>query len=349
MRIHLATASAEPELSTNGPCSIFPSAATLRGRLLTKLGPVKAGARNGGLNLGADVFACDSLKIVPEPGISIKVEGKTYPGSLRLVRSGDKLQVINLTDLESYLLGVLGGEMPSSWPIEALKAQAVAARTYALYHRDIRASSPWDLTSTVEDQVYRGGKPARRIREAVSATRGIVLLHEGNPFPAFFHSTCGGKTESPAIALGRPEFDFIRGVTCGYCRESPHYEWTTSFAPAQISRLLAANGVDAGSPINRIDVVELEESAERLVKVTWADGETTVTVTYFRKAVGRMKVKSGNFTCRTRSGLLVFTGHGLGHGTGMCQYGARGMALANKSYDRILKAYYHDAVLKKLY
>ena len=85
MRIHLATASAEPELSADGPCSIFPSTATVRGRLLRRLGPVKVGATKKGINLGADVFACDALKIVPEPGTTLKVEGKTYPGSLLLV------------------------------------------------------------------------------------------------------------------------------------------------------------------------------------------------------------------------------------------------------------------------
>ena len=362
LRVWLAGASPTPTLACPKACRIMPHDSAARGRLVKRLGPVKAGLAPEGLTLGADLFECDTLDIRAEGDNAIEVDGHAYYGVIRLIRAGDDVAVVNLIDVERYLLGVLGGEMPSGWPIEALKAQAVAARTYALYYHEFRCDAAWDLTSTVEDQVYRSGAPPRKIRDAVAATRGQVLLYDGELFPAFYHSTCGGQTESPGMALGKPEFDFLQGVPCGFCEDSRHYRWQVSLSSGELALSLAAGGFAVAGPITGVAVVtltgETPDEADgygRAVRLTGLDGETAIPIVDFRRAVGRMKVRSGKFTCRRDDpafgGDTVFSlsGRGLGHGAGMCQYGARGMAEAGYSYKRILAHFYRNTDMKKLY
>ncbi len=348
LRVWLAGVPAEPQVSSAGPCRIVPLDGKAQGRLIAALEPVKARLSPEGIFLGEDVFRCAALDLRPEGPEPIKVDKLTFHGTIRLIRAGERLAVINIIDAERYLEGVLGSEMPYYWSPEALKAQAVAARTYALYYREQRAGSSWDLTSTVEDQVYKGGTPVRTIREAVQATRGQVLLHEDKPFPAFYHSTCGGATESPGKALGRLGFDFIQGVECPFCRTSRHYRWQAKIKAEALAKKLASADINVGEPITSVGAVWAEDGT-RAVKVAWPKGEAVIPVVDFRRAAGRMLVKSGKFKARLRRDELLFSGRGLGHGTGMCQYGARGMADADYTYERILAYYYRDTILKELY
>ena len=376
IRVRLAEVSATPQLVSAGACRILPHSGSGR-RLIPRLGPVKVRLKPEGIALGSAVFKCKTLDIKPEGANMIEVDGRAYFGTIQIVRSGNRILVINLIDLEQYLLGVLGGEMPAKWPLEALKAQAVAARTYAFYFQQERSptagrktsppvkrenrhgsSAPpapavtlWDVTSTVEDQVYQGGKPPQRVREAVTGTRGQVLLHNNGLFPAFFHSTCGGKTENPGTAFGKPEFDFIEGVACRFCKSSHHYQWKAEITGSELALKLKAGGIRINGPIVAVSLVEPEGDAGtcRMVKIVCAKDEKLISVVDFRRAVGRMKIKSGKFECTARDGTFMFAGRGLGHGAGMCQYGARGMANAGHTYDRILLHYYRNAKIEKLY
>jgi len=348
VRVWLAGLPQEPTISADGPVRIEPADGASGARLLPRLDPVKVSLAPEGIRLGDDLFPCAALDVRPDDGEPVQVEGRAFGGFIRLLAAGGRLAVINVLDVESYLEGVLGSEMPYYWPAEALKAQAVAARTYALYYCRTRADSPWHLRSTVEDQVYKGGARARSIREAVRATRGEVLLHEGRLFPAFFHSTCGGATESPGKALGKPEFDFLQGVTCPFCRRSPHRFWRSVIGAEDLADRLMAAGVEVGRPIRSVEAVVTEEGG-RAVRVTWPEGEVVVPIVDFRRAVGRMRVKSGKFRARREGEEFVFRGRGLGHGAGMCQYGARGMAEAGYTYDSILAHYYRNTELKRLY
>jgi stage II sporulation protein D len=350
-RVWLSNASLTPELGSDGPCRIQP--ADWRGggqaRRVAKLAPVKVSPAPGGFKLGTERFQCAALDVRPEGRGKVTVDGRPYPGSIRVIRAGERVAVINIVDIETYLAGVVGGEMPANWPREALKAQAVAARTYALSFQQGRTDAEWDLTSTVEDQVYRGGPPQRSVLEAVNATRGQVLLHEGRLFPAFFHSTCGGHTESPGVTLAKPEFDFLEGVPCEFCAKSPYAEWSERISRRELSATLALADGSVGSLIIGVLVTTGENSSGRAVKVSWSGGETLVPIVDFRRAVGWMRVKSGRFECRVEGDALVFAGRGLGHGAGMCQYGCKGMAEAGYTYDRILAHYYRNTVLEKAY
>lgn len=316
---------------------------------LPRLGPAKVTLVSGGFKIGADVFMTTALDIRPDEGASLFVNNKLYSGALRIIRGSNAPALISIVDAESYLLGVLGGEMPSTWPEEALRAQAVAARTYALNMRQERASAEWDLMSTVDDQVYDGGRIAASVRGAVAATRGRVMLHENRLFPAFFHSTCGGRTDKPSVALGRKEYDFLEGVECGYCASSPSFRWQARLSRWEIAKRMTAAGADVESTITSIQVVEPGDGAERAVKVVYDGGERLLPMSEFRKAAGRMVIKSGRFDCVATDDTFEFSGRGLGHGAGMCQYGAKGMAEAGKTWQEILAHYYRNTGIESAY
>jgi stage II sporulation protein D len=348
MRVWLSDASAEPEISCAGPCrvTVFPGE---QARHHARLPAARAAVVPGGIRLGAIACKCSFLEIEAEPGGQVRVGGLGYPGTIRLLRLADRVTVIVLLDVERYLLSVVGGEMPADWPAEALKAQAVAARTLAIFYHLQRAALEYDVTGTVEDQVFGAGKPRPTIIEAVAATTGVVLLHEGGLFPAFYHSTCGGETESPGKALAKPEYGFLEGVPCGFCADSSHYEWRTTLSAAELESKLRAAGIAVGA-VAEVSAEEGDARTGRMVKLAWPGGRALVPIVDFRRAVGRMAVQSGKFQCRAEpSGDFRFTGRGFGHGAGMCQYGARGMARAGRLYREILMHYYRNCAIGKLY
>lgn len=324
---------------------VFPGEQTRRH---AKLAAAQAAVVPGGIELADVVYKCSSLEIEAEPGGQVRIGGRGYPGTIRLLRSADRVTVIVVLDVEHYLLNVVGGEMPADWPAEALKAQAVAARTLAVFYHLQRAALEYDLTSTVEDQVYGAGKAKPSIVEAVAATRGEVLLHDGGLFPAFYHSTCGGETESPGQALGKPEYDFLEGVPCGFCKDSSHYEWRTTLSAADLESKLRAAGIAVGA-ITAVSAEEGDAHTERTVRLTWPNGRALVPIVDFRRAVGRMAIESGKFQCRAEGDDFRFTGRGFGHGAGMCQYGCRGMARAGRLYQEILMYYYRNTAIGTLY
>jgi stage II sporulation protein D len=347
VRLWLSDASATPEISCAGPCRVvvFPDEQAKRH---FRIAPAKAAVVPGGIRLGDVLYKCSSLEIEAEPGAQVRIGGREYPGTIRLLRSADRVTVIVVVDAERYLLSVVGGEMPADWPAEALKAQAVAARTLAIFYHLQRAALEYDLTSTVEDQVFGAGKPKPSIVEAVGATRGEVLLHDGALFPAFYHSTCGGETESPGKALGKPEYDFLVGVPCGFCTDSSHYEWKATLSAVDLESKLKAAGIAVGA-ITAVTAEEGDPRTGRMVKLDWPGGSALVPIVDFRRAVGRMEIESGKFQCRADGGDFRFTGRGFGHGAGMCQYGCRGMARVGRLYREILMHYYRNCAIGKLY
>jgi len=348
LRVWLSDLPAEPTVMVRGPCRLQERGSPLA-TTLPRLGPVKVLLISGGFNLGAESYMTTALDIRPDEGSALFVNNTLYFGAIRIIRGSEAPAIINLVDVESYLLGVLGSEMPRDWPAEALRAQAVAARTYALSMTHDRAAAEWDLMSTVEDQVYDGGRAGPAVERAVAATAGQVLLHDNRLFPAFFHSTCGGHTDKPSVALGRPEYDFLEAVECPWCAASPHTRWQARLNRWEITRRLTAAGIEVKSSISAVQVIEPAGGLERAVKLVYDGGEKQVTMADFRRAVGRMVIKSGRFECIGDGDVFQFEGRGLGHGAGMCQYGVRGMAEAGKSWQEILSQYYRNTTVEKIY
>jgi stage II sporulation protein D len=248
-----------------------------------------------------------------------------------------KLQLINVITLEDYLEAVLGGEMPASFPVEALKAQAVAARTYALFKKLESVGQPFHMGASVLDQVYGGvRRETARTREAVEATRGQVLTFDLAPLEAYFHASCGGRTESGADALSR-NLPYLRSVECP-CGSLPASHWSMILPLSELGAGHDGVAVVSRSPTGRARKVRL--GTARVV-----DAVT------FRQRLGYGRVKSLAFEVEVDRGhrAVKLSGRGFGHGAGLCQWGAKALADQGWDYQRILSHYYVGAELQHLY
>ena len=261
------------------------------------------------------------------------------------------LDVINRLDLDDYLKGVIPFEGNPAWALEALKAQAVASRTFALTKMLTRRDLEYDVSSGMISQVYAGKQiENERTSEAVDATQGEVLLYDGKIFPAYFHSTCGGATTAADLVWKVKPHPALAGVECQYCKRSPHYKWQAVVTPAEIKEKLAKQQMPVSEVLGiRLDKVDRTGRAHKLViKSTWA--EKTVDADGFRVWIDPMRLKSNLITkiSTNDAGAFVFKGRGWGHGVGMCQYGMKYLGELGYNYKDILGYYYPVAQISKL-
>ncbi len=263
------------------------------------------------------------------------------------VASDASLSRIDDVPLERYLAGVLAREVGPRWPIEALKAQAVASRTYALYRKEHPRDERYDVVGDTSDQVYHherhGISPA--IIRAVRETAGEVLTHEGRIFPAYFHSACGGMSEeSEAVWPGSSVPPVMEVHQDPWCEANPNALWTYSVTKDSLRELFDLPSA-TGQPL---DLTLLSRDASgRVSRVEIRSGRKVRTESgaAFRKRLGYTNLKSTLFDVTDDGESLIFTGRGSGHGVGLCQWGSRGMAEAGKSYREILGFYYPGATL----
>lgn len=278
----------------------------------------------------------------------LSVNGRRYRGSLRICpgQNGD-LWVVNELPLEAYLTGLINGEISSGWPLEAVKAQAVAARTYALYQKSRRSAGLYDLDAGVLDQVYGGaGLEDERARRAVRETEREVLLYGGEPIFAVYHACCGGRTESPQH-LWPGDFPYLKSTDCGFCLDSPHFLWNWRVDGAVLRRVLSGAGVLC-PPTLGIELGRRSDSRRVLELVLQTEaGRLEIPGKDFRRILGYDVLRSTNFVLKEAEGVYFFSGLGWGHGVGLCQWGARGMAEAGRDYRSILKHYYPGAEIGK--
>jgi stage II sporulation protein D len=245
--------------------------------------------------------------------------------------------------VETYLYGVVPIEASPSWPPAALEAQAIVARTYALAKRDL--SKPYDLTATDADQRYGGAAAAHpSTTAAVDATRGKTLQYLGGPATVFYSACCGGHTADAALFWGHSTLPYLRGVADPYCTACPDYRWQRTLpgprAQAGLADRLHAVAVDA--------VLAPPDATGRPPLVTFrsADGGSAdVTVSDLRRRWGADVVRSLwlqriAFDATQAAGSVAIEGSGRGHGVGLCQWGARGMALAGADAFAILGQYF---------
>ncbi|MEW5742021.1 MAG: SpoIID/LytB domain-containing protein [Myxococcota bacterium] len=271
-----------------------------------------------------------------KPG-TLSALGTRVHGDVVVLPGKSKLLAINVLPLEEYLVGVLGSEMPRSFPLEALKAQAVAARTYALNKKLEQYGQPFHLGSSVISQVYKGlDVEDQRTREAVDGTRGLVLTWMLQPIEAYFHASCGGRTEAGADALGR-DLPYLRAVDCP-CGKLPSSHWTLTLNAQELAALFKkAAGLE----------VQGRTRTGRVRRV--AVGPRSVDAVTFRERVGYMKLKSLDFEVEKAKDGWRLDGHGFGHGAGMCQWGARVYAEKGWGFEKILQHYYPGTELQTLY
>lgn len=288
---------------------------------------------------GAEVKDADGVKFQSED--FVKVADQPVRGQIEIRRSGKGLIAINVLPLEDYLAAVLPSEMPRSFPIEALKAQAVAARTYAVRRKIEAWGKPYHMGATVLHQVYGGAKAEdAKTRQIVQATRGEVLVWKMEPIEAYFSASCGGHTESGQEALGRP-LPYLTSVECA-CESQPNAKWELTLGAKDFKSL--------GKAVSQVKVLERTETGRaRKVLLASASGTKVVSGVDLRRILGYDKVRSLDFEAEAKGSTFTFKGQGHGHGTGMCQWGAKAYAEQGWDYRKILEHYYQGAELRKMY
>jgi stage II sporulation protein D len=290
------------------------------------------------------VIASDEFQI---HGQFMTALGRELPSRLRVHRRQQKkLDVIAQIDLETYLVGVLSSEMPTSWPLEALKAQAVAARSYTLAVLAERKSQYFDLESSVMDQVFKyprnlSTEARQKVQIAVQQTKGVILKEEsGRPLKAFYHADCGGQTKSPRQVWGQGAEDW-QTTQDHSCPLSPKAKWTLRLSSQSLQKKLGLKEseiIQIRGPFreNGKDYVHLWTSQKR--KISWLAND-------FRSKLGFDQLKSTNFRVLKKNGNFIFEGQGHGHGVGLCQWGSRVQAERGQTYQQILSHYYKSARL----
>jgi stage II sporulation protein D len=314
------------------------------------------------------------IRIEPlDSGGTIRLDGRDYRGALELRRGESGLTVVNLIGLELYLQGVVGAEMGRRLPgeEEALKAQAVVSRTFAVRNQKLGRDRAFDLAADVSAQVYAGMvNEDPLVIAAVKATRGEVLTYNGEPIDAFFSSTCGGRTEAGAAVFAGADRPYLQslpdvdGNGVAWCASSPRYQWHEEWAGKAFTntlrRTLAAEGLSTAraSDLREIRVVDHTRSGRiATLELVGSGGRTTVSGQAIRRVLSPPAggwLRSTDFTVRlSRSGSRIeaatIEGHGYGHGVGMCQWGAIGRARGGQPYGEILMSYFPGTELQRIY
>lgn len=287
-----------------------------------------------------------------EAGGFVRVDGRRYLGDLvARANRGGTVTVVDELDIEDYLRGVLPAEMSPDWPLEALKAQAVVARTFALANRGKFESAGFDLSGDVRSQVYAGGGPrAPQVERAVRETRGEVLGWKGTLLSAFYHSCCGGHTADYGSVWGAGNSPKpLRGVADRWCKASPQYSWSAYFADEDLLAALQRRGRHA-TRLKGIRVLRRDGAGfARTLRVSAREDDYDLKAADLRAWLGASDLKSVKIDriARRRRGF-EFIGRGFGHGVGLCQWGSRGMAGKGLGYRRILGHYFPGAALTRL-
>jgi stage II sporulation protein D len=298
-------------------------------------------------------------------GADFQLLQRGYRGRLQVLVGGSGLRAINHVGLESYLPSVVGSEMPASWPQAALRAQAVAARTYALRQR--KPAQPFDLSATVTSQVYKGVEAETvSTRQAVASTRGQVLMYGTSLANAVFHSSSGGATENSGD-LWSQQLPYLVSVP-DFDQASPVQAWQQRLEPDQLQQAF----VEIGGA-QRIDVLATTGSGRvRQARVIGPAGTLVLTGAQLRSRLGlrstmvRFEVVASELAALPPlpelpdqdpvggSALqatlpppsLLAVGRGYGHGVGMSQWGALVLAQKGQSYEQILGHYYRGTELR---
>ncbi|MBM4110708.1 MAG: SpoIID/LytB domain-containing protein [Phycisphaerae bacterium] len=343
----------------------------------TAAAPVRVTATGTGWQVaakgGARSFAAGPLVLKPIGKASIDWDGAGWPGVATLVALPEGLDVIMDVGVEEYLPGVLAKELYPQWDEDAFRAQAVAARSWVLVEESRwEGRRHYDVTSGESSQAWSGHTRNARAREAVSATRGMVLVYQGTVVPAFYSSSCGGRGANAfGSVTSNPEHDIppVRSgdqpARTGCCesssfKASANYRWSATITAATVKQAIREYGQRNGFPTwagidlpVAIDIAQTATNGRPIeYRLRFKDrNPVMIPAAKLREAInggipgegGSRTLKSDDFTVAATPKGLVFTGRGFGHGVGMCQHGAQATAKAGKSWEQILERYYPSA------
>ncbi|HPG57534.1 MAG TPA: SpoIID/LytB domain-containing protein [Candidatus Wallbacteria bacterium] len=335
----------------------------------------------GSLAINGKKTGAASVMIYPKKNSYLKINSKPYRGKFLIKVDSASVTAINHVALEDYLKAVVPSEMEQNADLEALKAQAVVARTYALATKGKHKSAGFDLCNTTCCQVYKGvSEENPRTTKAVDSTRAQVIYHSGKLINAYYSASCGGYTESVEEAWpGAPAVRYARVIECPHCKKDAKMSWTYKIPQAEFVKKMrkagfAINGVDSArlydkTRSGRFNTVEMKGSfgtlyysSEIFRKVF---GNNNIRSSFFNIVIDKPKSVTKNFKfngiddiIKARAdyntdllnGYVTFKGSGYGHGVGMCQHGAKKIAASGGSFRQIINYYFTKEVnIKKIY
>ncbi len=268
--------------------------------------------------------------------------GKRWRGVLQVSQTVNQLAYVLRVPLERYTEGVVLAELGGRAEFEALKAQAVAARTFALHRFLIPRHTVYDVDSSTLDQVFSGFSTNSLVGDAVKATKGEYLYYNETksgrttppPFKAFFHSRCAGQTASAKEVWLNPEGNHFVSAPCEYCQKN-HYRWQASVSLEELVSALKM-------PLSPLEMENSKITAGRVLEIAIKGSGKPVFIRAeeLRRRLGFTRLQSSHFSWQMVNSNFIFMGTGAGHGVGLCQWGARGLARLGKTYQEILAHYY---------
>lgn len=323
---------------------------------------------------GLDALTFTPIDRAREP---VMLDDDLFPGSIRVVAQTEigpnTLDIVNVLPIESYLPGVLSGELFSHWELATFRAQAIAARSFALCEMHYwTARRHYDVTNTTASQVYEGASDDDRAHEAVNSTRGEVLLFDERVVPGYYSACCGGLAARAVDVIGpNPMNDIppLHGrVGEDGCMEAPVYRWRVMRDRHTLEARLRAWARERGdqelaaiSRLRSIEATRLNEHGRPVIFIIRADGldePVERPASTLREALNRTFDDVNDFEQELRSAFVnvtihgasvVIDGRGFGHGAGLCQYGAQALAMEGDDYREIITWYYPGATVERAY
>jgi len=311
------------------------------GQIIMEAGP-------SGLTVDGQLLRSDRLEVRGRDG-ELTINGLTVGGRVIVKRQNGKLLAINEVPLEDYVKGVVPSEMSAAWHPEALKVQAIATRTYALYKMRQNARKDFDVLASIKDQVYlyRGRASAGAAARAVDDTRDLVLAYRDEPILAVFSSTAAGQTED-AWNVWAVDMPYLKGVECPFDLNSPWYQWRTDIALPMLEQRLRDEGFPVGIIASLAPATYTKAGRVIQVRILHSGGELYVKGDDLRRVLGYTVLPSTQFDFDIVGMQVQFAGRGNGHGVGLCQWGAKELAERGYSAETILRYYYPGADIRDL-
>ncbi|MCA9473084.1 MAG: SpoIID/LytB domain-containing protein [Nitrospirales bacterium] len=295
---------------------------------------VIARAHRGELRVSVSDSTAESVR---EPAKEWQLKGR-----VEIRHYQGRLLVVNHVDVEDYVAGVVTGEINTSWHPEALKAQAVAARTYVLYKKMMNQEQPYDVVSSVQDQVYEGqAQVDEKVQSAIRQTKGKVITYQQRPILAAYSSTAAGPTED-ASYVWDVNVPYLKGVECPFDDQSPRYRWQAAISLETLERKFRKLDYEVGSIATITPFTQTPSGRIDRIRILHSRGQLIVTGQDFRRIAGYSTILSTQFQIESLGRELVVKGKGAGHGVGLCQWGMKEMADLGYGYEAIVRYYYPE-------
>jgi len=291
---------------------------------------------------------CSTLMIKPLDDSLIQVGGVYYRGVFEIISSSSGMTVINTLTLEEYLYSVVSAEAPQGWPLESLKAQAIAARSFAVYQMEKNRDKNYHILASELSQAYSGFMDENsEARKAVNATRGAILCFKGFPVLAYYHSNSGGHTEKSenvwSVAL-----PYMQPIPDHYSIDMPEYLWEEILTLKEVTDSLQRSGLEVGEVKDVVTGRKSKSGRVTTLNIIHSKGRLEIKSNLFRIMMGSRRVKSTFFAITKRGNSILLKGKGYGHGVGMSQWGACHMARLGFTAEQILQHYYKGVQLERL-